>query len=194
MRARLCAAVSHRPSAAPANPRTVASKGAAMPWENRPEGKPLLYPELTTLTFPSHNEISYTPSSVPQWQYSVISPVTQYDQSRRAYQAIRPERRRRPHFLRSRKRPDRGLPGPQWRRKDHHHARAHLLPAAHRGHGAGGRLRRPRAPDGSQEAHRLPAGDAAALPRNGGDRVPRLRRADSKASPRRACSRRVSTK
>ncbi len=39
-----------------------------------------------------------------------------------------------------------------------------------------GRLRRARAADGGQEADRLPAGNAAALPGNGGRRIPDLRR------------------
>ncbi len=63
---------------------------------------------------------------------------------------------------------NRGISGPEWRRKNDHHAHADLFPSAYRGRGERGRIRRGGAADGRQETHRLPARNAAALPGDGG--------------------------
>ena len=100
------------------------------------------------------------------------------DRGREPHQEVRPRHGGRRGVVPRREGRDPRLPGPERRREDDDHAHPHLLPAPDRGHGAGGRLRRLRAADGGQEAGRLPAGDAAALPRHERPRLPGLLRAD----------------
>ena len=79
------------------------------------------------------------------------------DRSREPHQEVRAHHRRRRDLLPRREGRDPGLPGPERGRQDHDHADPHLLPAAHRGHGAGGRLRRLRAAARGEEARRATA-------------------------------------
>ena len=100
------------------------------------------------------------------------------DRGREPHQEVRPHDGGGRGLVPRRAGRDPRLPGPERGREDDDHADPHLLPAPHRGHGAGGRLRRLRAADGGQAAGRLPAGDAAPLPRHERPRVPGLLRAD----------------
>src|SRR5438874_557005 len=89
--------------------------------------------------------------------------LKKYDQSQRAYKEVRTHNGRGSHLVRGGERPDRGLSWPERRGQDHHDAHVDVFPASHVGGGVGGGLRRARATDGGEKAHRLFARNSAAV-------------------------------
>ncbi len=114
------------------------------------------------------------------------------DRGSTPHETLRPRHRRGRRQLPRRARRDPRVPRTQRRRQDDDDADPDRLHAGHRRQGHCRRVRRLRPADRGQAAHRLPAGDAAALPGHERLRVSRLRRQNQRRAvgrpPRRASS------
>src|SRR5689334_779188 len=99
-----------------------------------------------------------------------------YDYSQWTYQKVRKDDRGGPDLVRSEAGPDRRISRAERRRKNDHHAHAHLLSDADGRHGYRGRIRYSGAAARSEEAHRLSSRNAADLPGDENRRIPGIRR------------------
>ncbi len=100
------------------------------------------------------------------------------DRGSTPHQAVRPLHRRRRRHVPRRQGRDPRLPRPQRGRQDHDDAHPDGLHAGHRRQGRHCRVRHLRSAARGQAPHRLPAGNAAALPGHDRPRLPAVRRPD----------------